>query len=200
MMKVISRRAALLAAWLPVALAVALLSPGTASATQQQICGNGGSGYCMNAWNGGPSVKMYNGSNSHEDFYDELVPLCNGYYVTSTCPLANHNYDAEFEGAEIVQIVYAPTGQCIGSDSNGHGILTTCNSVVTGTGGGVGTVQIVYGEPGCSGFPPVDMVNRHYTDQADAWRNVESGGNPGQPLIMNASIIEGQPTCWGGVS
>ena len=24
-------------------------------------CGNGGTGYCMNAWNGGPYVKMYYG-------------------------------------------------------------------------------------------------------------------------------------------
>jgi hypothetical protein len=200
MLKVISRRTALFAAGLPVALAAALLSSGTASAAQQQICGNSGSGYCLNAWNGGPAVKMYYGSSSHEDFYTELVPLCNGSYVTSTCPLANHIYDNELKGAEIEQIVYAPTGQCVGSDSSGHGTLTGCNSVVTGTGGGNGTIQIVYGEPGCYGFPPADLLNRHYTDLNDAWRNVESGGNPGQPLIMNASIIEGQPTCWGGIS
>ena len=200
MMKIISRRRALFAAALPVALAAALLSSGTASATQQQICGNGGSGYCMNAWNGGPSVKMYNGNTTHEDFYVENIPLCNGYYVTATCPLANHNFDAELMGYPIVQIVYAPTGQCVGSDSSGHGTLTGCNSPTTGLNGGTGTVQILYGELACHGFPPGNLLNRHYTDAADAWENVESGGNPGQPLIMNAEVIEGQPTCWGGAS
>src|SRR5690348_7293797 len=63
------RRAVLVAVSVAVALALALTGQTRVLATQQQICGNGGSGYCMNDWNGAYQyVKMYNGGASHEDF------------------------------------------------------------------------------------------------------------------------------------
>lgn len=39
-----------------------------AQAQISQVCGNTGTGYCMNAWNGGPSVKMYYGGYSNDNF------------------------------------------------------------------------------------------------------------------------------------
>jgi hypothetical protein len=39
-----------------------------AQAQISQVCGNTASGYCINAWNGGPSVKMYYGGYSNDNF------------------------------------------------------------------------------------------------------------------------------------
>ena len=54
-------------------VAAALLLPllvglPAAQAQISQVCGNTGTGYCINAWNGGPSVKMYYGGYSNDSF------------------------------------------------------------------------------------------------------------------------------------
>jgi hypothetical protein len=113
------RRAVLVAASVAVALALALTGQTGAFATQQQICGNSGSGYCMNDWNGANQyVKMYYGGVSHEDFGVIFeVSACGSGVVTynastgTGCPFSDGHIDANFAGWPIVQVKYWPTGQ-----------------------------------------------------------------------------------------
>lgn len=184
---------------------------GSAHATQQQICGNGGSGYCMNDWNGSNQyVKMYYGNSSHEDFgfifnYTE----CGGGKVTSTmqgdsadCPFVNKYLDDTLHNDPIGQIEYWPTGQCIGTTTAGTAWLGNCANS-SGVGGGTGSTLIDYN------LGPTDaLIDRYWSDYYSSGQNyfpcfLVSGGNPGTYLYMNSGI-DSSGTCknvstdWGG--
>jgi hypothetical protein len=172
-----------------------------AYATQQQVCGNGGSGYCMNDWNGvgdGP-VKMYNGGNSNEDFYATNVYDCNGSTADtvqaeqdgdpSNCPFSTVSLDNQFEGYTIIQVNYGGhPGECIGGTGNDTD-LVSC--------GADGSYYILLGNQiGCSGDY---LVNRYFSDgDGDGVpESIESSGVKGGVLYNDISLNDS--TCWGGL-
>jgi hypothetical protein len=192
------RRAVLVAASVAVALALALTGQTRAFATQQQICGNGGSGYCMNDWNGANQyVKMYYGGVSHEDFgviYE--VSACGSGAVTynartgTGCPFSDGHIDANFAGWPIVQVIYWPTGQCVGTTSAGTAWLGACADN-SGQHGGTGVTDVITADN--------DLLNRYWSDfyggqLASGW--LCSGGNPGTYLYLNCD--SSKATSWGG--
>ena len=195
------RRVALAVATVTMTGAVALVTNvAPAFAQQQEICGNGGSGYCLNDWNNqvaGYPVLMYYGGNPNEEFSAQAINRCGGHnyvtdpdrgYGTTYCPFANHQLDYDTAGDPIVQLRYGSTNLCVAANTaNGQAVMGDCNSVSTGTGGAVGTVQIEdLGEL---------LYNLHYSSGATLYGLV-SGGNPQQPLYMNRS---GSFTVWGGL-
>lgn len=200
------------AATLTLIAGIGVASPGPAFATQQQICGNGGSGYCMNDWNGDNQyVKMYNGSVSHEDFEEIYnVSECGSGSVTSTyygdatnCPFVDANLDRAFRGDPIVQIEYIPTSQCIGTTSSGTAWLGSCANN-EGVGGGTGVTLINVYEGGSTAL----LINRYWSDYYSSGSNyqpcfVYSGGNPGAYLWMNSDESGGncadRYSTWGNV-
>lgn len=169
-----------------------------AHAQTPAICGNTGSGYCINAWNGGPAVKMYYGGYSNDSFQEIPVYPCSGQDTvqsttynneTTDCPFINTVLDNEFEGDRIVEILYR-NGQCV-ADAMGDGGLGACGDVY-GNGAANGAFDVLAPCPG-GWF----IVNRYWTNQDGPHGTGEywaSGGNPGTNLII------GNPsgTCWGG--
>jgi hypothetical protein len=190
--------AAAAALGLSAALAVAAgVSP--ASATQQQICGNNGTGDSLNDWgNGGAQnpVKMYYGNSSNEGFFTQAVPRCGGgYKVTATCPFSNTLVDSELKGFEIVQVAYEGTGGCIATDDSGDGyaVMGGCNFNSNGTGGSAGTVYVNwYGS----------LVSVYWSNEYSAPGDIlclESGGNPGFQAYFTISNGTSGCTEWGGL-
>jgi hypothetical protein len=187
------------------AVALGLTGQVKAWATQIQICGNGGSGYCLNDWGGhavvGNPIKMYYGGNSYEDFYTVVLQsTCGGAgYITGTqsCWSQWGSGGANIVGSDIVAIVYGPGG-CLGSDqSTGLAIITTCPNQ-NGTNGGFGTVwalsqtgplgsneDVAYSRPWSSAYSP-------------SLGCLESGGNPGVQADASQIDQNGVCTVWGG--
>ncbi len=167
-----------------------------ALATQQQICGNGGTGYCMNDWNhqSGGIVKMYYGNSSNEDFYIIFDNRCDGgHTVLSTedgdpvnCPFATASLDFQYRGYNIVEVQYGPYDECIGG-SGSAAYLQDCST-------GTGTVQITDYES-CNGG--AQLINRYQSDLYGLGETVTSGGSVGSQLLLNVSQSDG--TCWGGL-
>jgi hypothetical protein len=164
---------------------------------QQQICGNGGSGFCLNDWNNrgsGFPVLMYYGGNPNENFVAQFINRCGGHsFVTAPgtgfgnayCPFASHQLDIDLAGAPIVQLHYQFTNLCVAANTaNAQGVMGDCNATGTGTGGAVGTVQIIWG----GAF----LVNLHYTT-GNNLVGLLSGGNPQRPVFMNSGTM----TEWG---
>src|SRR5215471_2534943 len=81
-----------------------------AGASTSQVCGNGGSGYCLNDWGGaghsGDAIKMYYGGTTNDDFYVQKVNWCSGHDTVQSrgrgdstdCPFANTNWDYNLRG------------------------------------------------------------------------------------------------------
>jgi hypothetical protein len=181
---------------------IAFAAPAYAQGTN--ICGLGGTGYCMNDWgNGGQNnaVEMYYGGYSNDYFYTEPVDACNGGdTVTGSCPFQSSTMDGNLAGDLIVQVVYANSGAgdglCVGTASSGDAILTGCNNTTTGTGGGDGTLMVAAtGSSGgsCDQSGEGLLVDRYWTKGAYAF--VTSGGSIGAPLLVNDTSAA---TCWGG--
>src|SRR5262252_4271646 len=112
--------AAAVAALLPCLM---LLAGAPAAQASTALCGNGGSGYCMNAWNGGPYVKMYYGGYYNDNFYLRAVAACSGHATvqstldgdSTNCPFNDGYVDHVLHGDLIVEIVYGNNGQCVGT-------------------------------------------------------------------------------------
>jgi hypothetical protein len=177
-----------------------------AAATQNQVCDNGGSGYCLNDWNAAGyngAVKMYNGNNSHEDFLAEKVDACDGSDIVLAsggvyCPFANHSLDQLYKGDEIRQIEYIPYGYCIATNGSGGAILGTCAAGGSGTGGSNGVIMIAHhGTNGNCGLGVQwYFVNRYWSDHFGTTETLESGGNPGVQAYLDNG---GLGTCWGAI-
>lgn len=180
-------------------LTAALSGAGMASAQTESLCGNGGSGYCMNDWNDGGSanpVKMYYGGYSNDAFFLEAVDLCSsGPYVTSDCPFTNTTLDKNLEGEWIAQIVYSNNGLCVGTNSSGDGALAKCNNTTTGTGGGNGTIVVLAVQGSCNASNEGILINRYYTNINGEYEEMASGGSVGSALNLEAG---NSGTCWGG--
>lgn len=182
-----------------------------ATATQQQVCGNNGSGYCLNDWNGNQSanaaVKMYYGNSSNENFYEQAVKRCyNGSFgyvdtVLSTqdndyqnCPFTNINLDYEFAGDQIVQIAYGSGQYCVASGSNNQAVLGTCANPSNGSGPANGVIMIVTNNCGTDGNGQI-LMDRYASDQFGKEVNLDSGNAPGN----QANFSSQQASCWGGL-
>lgn len=183
---------------------IMLVASGSAShafATQQQICGNGGSGYCMNNWSNSGNVKMEYGGATYEDFQAiELTGMCNGGRVTDNCPFSNTSYDTTEanDGAIVVQIEYAPWFECI-TGSGADAVIGTC-AANNGTGGANGVIQVLdSNRGGCNQGSEGILFNRYATNTSGQLSVVQSGGNPGKPLLLNYRGAEGTYTCWGNI-
>lgn len=184
-------------------LGLAMATGATPAFAQTQICGNGGTGYCLNDWNGlgaGNPIKMFNGNNSHEDFWIQPIGRCGGSSTgTLTCPFNDHNLDGIL-GGTIVQIRYANTSLCVAANTaNGQAVMGACNGTGNGSGGDTGTVFVDDG---------LNLYNVYYTNQhnpnatgdADVPYCAQSGGNPQTPLFLNASFFSSVGcTDWGGI-
>lgn len=132
-----------------VGLVTAVLGVGRAQAAQAAICaGPSAPGGCLNAWYGGPDVRIYAEGASNENFYFQPLPVCNpADKATPTCPfIRGYGINTELAGGTTGQIVYAPYGRrCVGTAPSGVGTLTDCNHPSTGQGGGLGTVIVTSG-------------------------------------------------------
>jgi len=192
---------------LPLAASVA-----PAQATQTQICGNSGSGYCMNNWNDAfQSVKMYYGSSSNEAFVTVQINPCNSNppgFVTSTCPFAvGSGYNSALEGEpifEVQYIGYLGTSYCVGSTGVQAGgataVMVGCPNN-NGSGGGNGTIWVAWGGQGSyTGY----VITRYWADYyytyfgqkcCNTIPSVFSGGSLGAPLFMGSQT---NATQWGG--
>jgi hypothetical protein len=202
------------------AAAAVLLVPQAAQAAQAspaspaghkiipEICGNGGTGYCLNAWNGGPYVKMYYGGGYTNDyFYFQAVSPCSGndtvqstgYGDKTNCPFTNSSIDYALHNDLIVELVDGNNHECVGTGNlNGvHdvGYLGSC-----GNGSGAGAIQgaldVEYTPicPSPSGTETA-LVNRYWTNTYNSgyYGYVSSGGNPARPLYTG---VIGNQTCW----
>jgi hypothetical protein len=172
-----------------------------ANASQPQICGNYGSGYCLNDWNGGGSgnaVKMETGGNTNEDFVAEGVTACSGGdIVTPTCPFATRSIDAHLQGWQIIQVKYVPKGLCIATNSSGGAVLGTCANPNTGSGGSDGVIMVKFPVAPCQGGYPDGYyyyVDRYWSDAYGTEETLASGGNPGVQAYLTYG---GYGTCWG---
>jgi hypothetical protein len=166
-----------------------------AAAAQVQICGNGGSGYCMNDWGNGGSlspVKMYYGNSSNESFGVIPVDPCHdGGTVNSTCPFTSRYLDSYYAGDPVLELEYAPKGLCVGTTGSGTAELAGCgNSYANGAGDGTIVVNVGSG----------NLVDRYWTNRDDESLFVCSSGRLGGPLEMNYVLTEPYGGCdWGGL-
>jgi len=156
-------------------------------------CGNAGTGYCLNDWNGTfGDVKMYYGGYTNDLWIYQPLYLCPGGVVASNCPFSNTHLDNVFLGDPIFQLEsYVLPGWCIGSStSSSLGIMQPCNNENTGTGGGTGTVWL-FGVCSGGGDP---FGNRYWSARYNTPEWVESGNALyAQP---NLDFSGSSPTCW----
>ncbi len=170
-----------------------------AHAQGPNICGNDGAGYCINAWNGGPDVKMYYGGYANDNFSIQYAYICSGSdLVQSTahgeatnCPFSNTNLDSgAFWNQPIVKVVDGNNGECVGTSSSGHGYLGSCGNS-QGTGAIDGTFNVLWFDSGC-GYA---FVNRYWSNRNFIDSYWVSGGNPDTYLFVGQ---QQSWTCWGG--
>lgn len=184
-------------------VAAAVLLPFLAAAPAAQaastaICGNEGSGYCINAWNGGPTVKMYYGGYTNDNFYLRDAAVCSGtatvqstqHNEATNCPFSNANLDNVFYNDTIVEAVDANNGECVGTSASGYGYLGACGNSA-GSGAIDGAFNVLHFTTGCGWT----LVNRYYTNKNGVVSYWASGGSPNTYLYVGR---EGGYTCWGG--
>src|ERR1700733_5472468 len=194
------RRLTLWAVAVSLACATVMMVAPAAQASTSLVCGNGGSGYCLNAWNGGPYVKMYyGGSYSNDQIFLINEAVCQGRrYVTATvdgdpinCPFSNVSLDNEYEGDPIEAISYvgSPSGKpsCVGT-GNLNGVPDVGYLGGCGDGYGNGIIQgglfVAINTSYCTGAYQAVLINRYWTNQDGQPAYAYSGGNPGQPLYV----------------
>lgn len=181
-------------------LALVGFTGGVAQAAQTEICGNAGTGYCLNDWNdggNGNAVKMYYGGNSNEDFYAvQVTSWCNHGKVDLSCPFTHAALDKMYNGDVIFEIDYGPgtSELCVGVDQYADAVLANkCPSVDATPSNG--TVFVQPKTPcgtGPGGAPATYAVNRYESDVAGSTSYLRSGGNPGVQAYFSAT-----PTCFG---
>lgn len=158
-----------------------------------QICAQGGTGYCLNDWNGGgigASIKMGQNGWPHQAFGTvHLTGMCgNGGFVAANCP--NSTASTYLFGEPIVAIKYSGGG-CLGSgNSDDRAFLVTCPDN-NGNGGGWGSIQIQDGT--CSGNSAVILANSHFTGLDGRVVEVVSGGAVGAQALVDST----SGSCWG---
>lgn len=196
------------AAALAITAGLAIAAP--AHATQQQICANGGTGYCMQDYGGGDftgdAVTDYYGSSSYENFYALYDNACGGGHLVQAvidgdprnCPFTAVAQDQYWRGYSIYEIQYGPGG-CVVSGSSSKAVLGNCDNTSNGTGGSAGVKQILWGSSGtsCDGAKNQGYdVNVYNTDYYGSAAFLQDAGTLwGQEYFY----VETSGTCWGGV-
>ena len=177
-----------------------------AGASTSQVCGNGGSGYCINDWGGagrsGDQVNMYYGGTSNDDFYVQAVNRCSGHdtvqstdwHNATNCPFGNKTWDSDLHGDYIVQVTYTNNSvECVASKGSNvdsfYAVLGVCANPLNGSGGANGVIDVLLPQQGCD-----FLVNRYWTDASGGPEvSLESSGYVGGPAyFLNPG------TCWGG--
>jgi hypothetical protein len=170
---------------------------------RSEICGNGGTGYCLNAWGGGPAVKMYNGGVANDNFAEISVAACDeDVYVNQFCAneWGSGGSSLVAAGAHLGRIQYngpGPyNGYCAGTGGSGTAVLTSCGDITDGGGAGNGVIMAVLTPSGCDGTNRELIVDRYWSSSQhnNALSYIWSGGNPGLPAYMNKTLAA---TCWG---
>ncbi len=145
----------------------------SASAPNQILDGNG---LALNRKAGctgqGCTIITYtNDGDNNEYFWLEAMDACGGSAaVSSTCPFTvGSGMNSGNEGDTILEAVGYSTSTgdvlgCVGTSSNSsyYGILTQCNYLSTGQGGGPGTM-FVYGGAGGQ-IPDANLASRLWSD------------------------------------
>lgn len=145
-------------------LAVLLLTiagtfPGIAHATQNQMCGSGGTGWCMNLDGGvdkdGTAIINWYGGASYENFLPYTVLRCNNGSVDAStgCPFSDTALDSTYNGDAIVEVKYNGGSNCVSdaytSSTIGDAYLGSCPPTGGGSGGSDGTVFVEAGSSSC---------------------------------------------------
>jgi hypothetical protein len=188
--------AALVAPVAALVMVAAPASPAYAQIATGQICGNGGTGYCINAWSGGPSIKMYYGGNTNETFKTNLLTLCDPQgTVTETCPFSNteapglNNF---LLGDPVVDFQDVNSNnQCIAAGPQGDAAMGSCPTS-SGSGGAPGTIDVLYSAEQ-SNYYQFEAVNRAGSNGAGSMVGLASSGSLKGPLFYAESNL----TWWG---
>jgi hypothetical protein len=180
---------------LPVLAASALLLAGlgtaaaiapAAHASSGEITADGGingNGDALNNWFTKGNVYSYTAGKSNEAFNAQYVGRCNGNEVTATCPFTSTSKDEALINDPIVQLIYnefSNGNTCVGGSTNGGGaiaVLDGCNSVVTGTGGGLWTVFVEAGND--------TLVSVGATNSGGTWYQLQ-GATTSSQVTFNA--------------
>jgi hypothetical protein len=163
--------ALLTAAVLPFGVAIGLVAagaPAASASTPTGICDL--YAYCLNDWNGGAYVKVYDntGGNNDEFVVDPVNRCHNGDYTTTNCP---------FKGAQaghlIFQIEFYGVGEYEGycvATSGGVAVMGTCNETsYPGTGGATGTIYVSHPTSGCLSGESIYQNNYWTTEDGGGW-------------------------------
>jgi hypothetical protein len=174
------------------ALALAASIAVSAAAASAEMCGNHGSGYCMDDWNDGGytnPVKMYYGGGNNEYFGAIQVDPCHSHYrVTWSCPFTKKRWDRTYHNDPVVEIAYS-SGLCLGTASTGDGELQPCGYDQYGDGAGGGTIMVndLHGA----------LIDRYWTNKTGTLRRVCSSGYLGGAVFT--SYLGTNAGCeWGG--
>jgi hypothetical protein len=164
----------LAAALLPMGVVLAIGVPAAQAQSGYTYCGEITT-VCINAWGGGPWVKVYNGDDAVNDDFTGIV---NGSYIQLE----------DTDGG-------AWNNTCIGDAYNESGYAdTSLDPCSSSSGAGWGTLMTAYGASVCGGSDLVAFKDKHW----GGWLS-PSGFSNGDLFYLNTS----QPYCFfvgGGVS
>jgi hypothetical protein len=189
-----------------VAFAGLALSSPAAHASTPSICGNGGTGYCLNAWGGGGTdlpVKMYNGGVANDAYnFQQIVFMCHDGHVHAAapygpCPFNNSSLDSQMNGAVIFEIASGRDGLCVGSTSSTVGSTEEACPDSFGNFGGWGTIYAQAGNSSCQS-PKFFAESRYWSDAYGGLSSLASGGNVGKQAFTSPNTSGA--TCWGWVN
>lgn len=162
---------------------VALTTPAH-GATFPEICGNDGTGYCMNAWGGGPQVAMYYGGVTNDAYATEDINPCNSTpanRVTPTCPFTvGSGMNSKLLNDTILRIRNQNDGLCVGTDGSGFGLEGACgDGNANGAANGVIMVKVLTGTGGWW------LVDRYWSNHVGNVEYVTSPGAVGYLVEMD---------------
>ena len=157
-------------------------SPALAS-SGHEVCDEGLPLECLNAWNGGPSIRTYAPAVSNNNFTVQGVDRCNnGDDSTSNCPITGQPFRA-VHLSDQVPGGGKYNGDCLGDNTGNlpsYAQMVGCNSTsYPGTGGGTATIFVAFHGDGnllpyCdSGFNWA--INSHWTNLGGGWWPGTSG-------------------------
>jgi hypothetical protein len=174
------------------------LPGGSRRASIGSVCGNNGTGYCLNDWNNaGGAVKMYYGGTTNDNYIVEQETLaCNNGVSTATCPINVNGLNTA--GAAIIEILNPRDGRCVATNGNAQAVEGTCADL-RGIGGSNGVTGLWFSNSSCHANWPGFFLNRYWTQNDSTWVWLQSGG----ALGAQAYFVRTQPgtsSCWANVN
>jgi hypothetical protein len=171
------------------------------------ICGNGGSGYCLNAWGGGGNnlpVKMYQGGVANDNYSVLALSLmCHDGHVHANAPYGPCPFESgtglntQMDGAAIIAIKDNRNGLCVGTTSSDVGAVEVACPDALGNGGGWGSIYATTRSTACPNSNQFFAQSRYWSNAYDAKSSLASGGNVGvQAFVAHNNSTA---TCWGWV-